>query len=189
MFKLLCDPGAEILVPTPSYPLFEYLAAFEGVRPIPYRLVYDGAWFIDFDHLRAAVTARTRAIVLVTPNNPTGSAVAAAEASRLIELSRDTRIPLIVDEVFLDYPLRAEASLTSFAACDEALTFSLSGLSSKAAGMPQLKLAWIVVNGPQTETQSAIERLELITDTFLSVSTPCAAGIARSVAHRRFHSG
>src|SRR5947209_1655966 len=105
LFKLFCDPGDEILVPTPSYPLFECLAAVECVRPVPYRLVYDGSWFIDFDHLRAMVTKRTRAIVLVSPNNPTGSACKGEEALRIAALARDEGLPLIVDEVFLDYPL------------------------------------------------------------------------------------
>jgi hypothetical protein len=177
LFKLLCDPGDDILVPTPSYPLFEYLAAVESVRPAPYSIHYDGSWYIDSKEVRASMTDRTRAIILVSPNNPTGSCLKKQEVSNLLALSRETSVPLISDEVFLDYPLDGAARLPSLCSRDGPLTFSLGGLS-KSAGMPQMKLGWIVVNGDRAESQQAIARLELLFDTFLSVNTPVQKALA-----------
>jgi aspartate/methionine/tyrosine aminotransferase len=172
LFKVLADPGDEVVVPRPSYPLFEFLAALESVRIVQYPLVYDGAWAIDFDALNGAITPRTRAIVVVNPNNPTGSFLKLDERGELIRIGRDHRLAIVSDEVFSDYafeddPRRAR-TLTD---TSEVLSFSLSGLS-KVAGLPQLKLGWMTVNGPSDLRREAFERLEFIADTYLSVSTP-----------------
>jgi len=162
-------------VPRPSYPLFDYLAALESVRMVPYSLVYHGAWAIDFDTLRNAITPRTRAIVVVNPNNPTGSFLRRDEYEILVRLCRDNDLAIISDEVFSDYALTDDARrISTLAAADEVTIFSLSGLS-KIAGLPQIKLGWMVVNRPE-----AMGRLEFIADTYLSVSTPvqwAAAGL------------
>jgi alanine-synthesizing transaminase len=166
VFKLLADPGDEILVPRPSYPLFDFLAALEAVRVMQYPLVYHGSWTIDFDALTRSITPRTRAIVLVNPNNPTGSFLKQTELAELIPLCRDHSLAIISDEVFSDYALDANPQLVrSLTTVDEVLTFCLSGLS-KVAALPQLKLGWIVTS------EQAFERLELIADTYLSVSAP-----------------
>lgn len=162
LFKLLADPGDEILTPRPSYPLFEYLAALESVKVRQYPLRYDGAWHLDFAELERAVSARTRAIVVVNPNNPTGSFVSAEEWDRLQKLG----IPILSDEVFSDYGFDRAAPPRSD---DRAVTFTMSGLS-KIAGLPQMKLGWIVASG--AEADQALERLEWIADTYLSVATP-----------------
>jgi alanine-synthesizing transaminase len=170
LFKLLCDPGVEVLIPRPSYPLFSFLANLESVKAVPYRLEYDHGWFIDLPHLRSRITPRTRAIVLVNPNNPTGSFIKRHELEQLIEFCLAHDLALISDEVFADYSLRSDAErVPCLAANAKALTFSLSGLS-KVAGLPQMKLGWIAANGPGHE--EALQRLELIADTYLSVSTP-----------------
>ena len=166
LFKLLCDPGDGVLVPAPSYPLFEHLAELEGVQAVPYRLAYDGAWHIDQDFLRRAMTPQVRAIIVVSPNNPTGQYLRADELGGLAALG----LPLIIDQVFEQFPLsrRRPPAVPPPPAC---LTFALDGLS-KRAGSPQLKLSWTVVSGPERERREARERLELIADTFLSVGTP-----------------
>jgi alanine-synthesizing transaminase len=177
LFKLLADPGDNVLVPRPSYPLFEYLAAMESVEVRQYPLVYHGAWSMDLDALAAAITERTRAIVVVHPNNPTGSYVKHGELDALVRLCGERKLAFISDEVFSDYdfapdPHRAP-SAASVTGC---LAFALSGLS-KIAGLPQMKLGWIVVSGPPALRREAFEKLEWIADTYLSVSTPvqCAA--------------
>lgn len=170
LFKLLADPGDQVLVPRPSYPLFEFLAALESVCPVQYPLVYEGRWTIDFYALRRSITPRTRAIVIVNPNNPTGSFLKQRELQQLIALCQTRQIAIISDEVFSDYAFGPdEQRVASLSAVDDVLTFVLSGFS-KVLGLPQLKLGWIVASGP--ETQPAIERLELIEDTYLSVGTP-----------------
>ncbi|HYL39354.1 MAG TPA: pyridoxal phosphate-dependent aminotransferase [Bryobacteraceae bacterium] len=172
VFKLLADPGAEVLVPRPSYPLFEYLAALESVRPVDYPLVYHGRWAIDFEALRSRVTARTRAIVLVNPNNPTGSFLKQSELTQLIPICRQHDLAIVSDEVFSDYAWEPDPQrIRSLVDVEEVPTFVLSGLS-KVAGLPQLKLGWIVAGGPTSTRQQAMERLELISDTYLSVGTP-----------------
>jgi alanine-synthesizing transaminase len=168
LFKLLCDPGEAVLVPCPSYPLFEHLARYEGVEAVPYPLSYDGSWHVDLDALRRAVTERTRAIVVVSPNNPTGSFLKRDELAKMAELG----IPIVSDEVFGEYafeddPKRALSALTA----DGALVFALDGLS-KLAALPQMKLAWITASGPDAEVDKALEGLELILDTFLSPGAP-----------------
>lgn len=172
LFKLLCNPGDEVLIPSPSYPLFEYLAQAEAVKTAPYRLVYEGGWFIDLDSVRNAISARTKAIVVVNPNNPTGSFLKAAELEALVEIAVRRELSLISDEVFMTYPASGpDDRVRTLIGRDEILNFSLNGLS-KTAGMPQLKLGWMVVNGPQEEARAALEKLELLLDTYLSVGTP-----------------
>lgn len=168
LFKLLCDPGDELLVAAPSYPLLEHLAAFEAVHLVPYPLGYDGAWHIDLDALRRARTDRCRALVVVSPNNPTGSYLKRDELAAIGELG----LPIVSDEVFVSYafgedPRRARSVLEA----GGVLSFALGGLS-KLAGLPQLKLAWMALGGPEALVGEALGRLELIQDAYLSVATP-----------------
>lgn len=170
LFKLLCDPGDEVLTPRPSYPLFEFLASLESVQVKQYPLVYHEGWWLDFEALRRMVTPRTRAILLVNPNNPTGSFLKRTELDQLTALAHTNGLAILSDEVFADYAFAPDASrVASLAHCGDVLTFTLSGLS-KVCALPQMKLGWIVANGPRHE--EALERLELIADTYLSVSTP-----------------
>ncbi len=170
IFRLLCEAGDEILVPAPSYPLFEFLADLADIRLIPYLLLYDHGWQIDFDSLRAALTPRSRAVLVVHPNNPTGSFVKPREAAELAEICVAREMAIVADEVFLDYTGGAAPAHT-FAFHNAALTFTLSGLS-KISLLPQMKLAWTVVGGPHAIAQTAVDRLEIIADTYLSPSTP-----------------
>src|SRR5690349_21370110 len=170
IFRLLCNPDDEILVPKPSYPLFEFLADLQDVKLVPYTLLYDHGWQIDFPSLYSAVTPRTRAVVVVHPNNPTGSYVGEDERETLNSFCREYKLAIVADEVFLDYP-HDGAFRPSFAANSEALTFTLSGLS-KISALPQMKAAWLVTNGPEEQVQPALARLEVIADTFLSMSAP-----------------
>jgi len=169
VFRLLCNPGDEVLVPTPSYPLFQFLADLQDVRLVPYALFYDHGWHIDVHLLESALTAHSRAIVLVHPNNPTGSYVSEIEAEQLNELCRQRGMALLVDEVFLDYDLGVRRP--SFAFNSGALTFTLSGIS-KVSALPQMKLAWMVCSGPEELVRPALERLEVIADTYLSMNAP-----------------
>ena len=170
VFRLLCNPGEEILVPKPSYPLFEFLADLGDVKLVPYPLLYDHGWQIDFDSLYKAASTRSRGVILVHPNNPTGSFVAASEMAALNDFCRDYDLALIVDEVFLDYS-HDGALRSSFVTNDNALTFTLSGVS-KISALPQMKLAWVVASGPKEAVREAGPRLEIIADTFLSLNTP-----------------
>jgi alanine-synthesizing transaminase len=169
LFKLLTDPGDEVLVPSPSYPLFEHLARLESVRGVPYRLAYDGAWHVDLQSVRRALTPRTRAIIAVNPNNPTGSFLKRDELAALASLG----LPLVGDEVFGEFSLRDDAARAPsvLAASGAPLVFSLGGLS-KSAALPQMKLAWIAVGGEPEPVDSALARLEVIADAFLSVGAP-----------------
>ena len=176
LFKLLCDPGDLVAVPRPSYPLFDHLTALEGVSVHPYTLTYDGRWTIDFATL-ASAPARTRAVLLVSPNNPTGSFVSAGEIVELERFCSERGWALVTDEVFADYPLDVTTPVTDLAARSSVLSFSLGGLS-KTVGLPQLKLGWIVLGGPAAVRRQARERLELIADSFLSVSTPVQVAAA-----------
>jgi hypothetical protein len=172
LFKLLCDPRDEVLVPQPSYPLFDQLAALESVRPVAYPLRYHGGWFFDVEEVRRALTPRTRAILVVNPNNPTGSFLKRDEARGLAALAAERDLALVSDEVFADYGFAAdEERVTTLAGEAGALTFCLSGLS-KLVGLPQLKLGWIVTGGPEAVRNEALERLEHIADTYLSVAAP-----------------
>jgi alanine-synthesizing transaminase len=200
VFRLLCNAGDELLVPKPSYPLFEFLADLQDVKLVPYPLIYEHGWQMDFPSLEKAVTERTRGVLVVHPNNPTGSYVQVGEARLLNALCRAHGLALIADEVFLDYWLGvsgisgAEARTTaephgsaesaapsqnavggsgqpSFAGNQEVLTFALSGLS-KISALPQMKVAWVVTSGPWELAESAMGRLEVIADTYLSMNAP-----------------
>jgi len=171
LFKLLCDPEDRVLVPRPSYPLFEHLTRLEAVHAEPYDLEYHGRWTIDFDCLARAADAGARAILVVSPNNPTGSYLTRRELARLSDICDRSGLALIVDEVFADYPLDApDDRVTDVALAVDPLAFSLGGLS-KAAGLPQLKLGWIVVGGAAAKRDEALHALELIADSYLSVAT------------------
>lgn len=184
LLRLLCDPGDEVLVAQPSYPLFDFLADLDDVRLRPYPLFYDHGWWIDIAELERAITARTRAIIVVNPNNPTGHWTRPAEREHLEELCVRHGLALIVDEVFLDYPLRQNAAARSFACEDHpALTFVLSGMS-KIAGLPQMKAAWIATAGPEHAKAEALSRLEIIADTFLSMNAPIQLALPSWLAGR-----
>jgi len=170
VFRLLCEAGDEILVPAPSYPLLEFLADLADIRLTPYPLLYDHGWQIHLSGLRAALTPKSRALLVVHPNNPTGSFVKPREAAELAAICAERELAVVADEVFLDYADGAILAPT-FALDDSVLTFTLSGLS-KIVALPQMKLAWIAVSGPETLAQQAIGRLEVIADTYLSPSTP-----------------
>jgi aspartate/methionine/tyrosine aminotransferase len=183
VFKLLCDPGDDVLVPQPSYPLFDMLARFESVRLVPYRLAYDGAWHVDLDSVRRAIGARTRAILVVHPNNPTGSFLSRAELDALAA----TGLPIVSDEVFASYgfsaspdPRRADSAALARGA---SLVFALGGLS-KLAALPQMKLAWMALGGEPSRVSEAMARLELVADAFLSVSTPVQHALPGVLASR-----
>jgi aspartate/methionine/tyrosine aminotransferase len=182
IFRLLCEPGDEILVPAPSYPLFEFLADLADVRLVPYPLLYDHGWQIDFVSLRAAITPRSRAVMVVHPNNPTGSFVKPQEADQLAGICSEKGMAIVADEVFLDYSGTPDLTRT-FALHESALTFTLSGLS-KISLLPQMKLAWMVVSGPPSLVQTAVERLEIIADTYLSPSTPVQLALPPFLALR-----
>jgi alanine-synthesizing transaminase len=182
-FRLLCDPGDEVLVPQPSYPLFEFLAGIQDVQLRPYELVYDHGWQIEFESLRGAITPRTRAIMVVHPNNPTGHFTRLWELERLNELCREHELALVADEVFLDYALHGAEPPLSFAANDAALTFTLSGLS-KICALPQIKVAWLTVSGPPALASAALERLDVIADTYLSPNAPVQWAIPELLATR-----
>lgn len=170
LFKLLCNPGERVLVPRPSYPLFDHLTRLEGVHATPYDLEYHGRWVIDV-HGIAAAPDDTRALLLVSPNNPTGSYVTADELERISAICRERQWALVADEVFADYTLDADRPVTDIASRSDVLSFTLGGLS-KSVGLPQLKLGWIVAGGPAAERSAALSALELIADSFLSVATP-----------------
>ena len=190
VFRLLCNAGDELLVPKPSYPLFEFLADLQDVKLVPYPLIYDHGWQMDFPSMEKAVTARTRGVVIVHPNNPTGSYVHAEERGLLNAFCRERGLALIVDEVFLDYALRSDGTVElhstgqpkaalptsavqqlSFVSNREVLTFTLSGLS-KISALPQMKVAWVVTSGPDEIAHTALARLEVIADTYLSMNAP-----------------
>ena len=184
---MLCEPGDEIAIVQPSYPLFEFLAAIQDLKLRPFRLIYDHGWQIDFHALRQAIGPRTRAILLVHPNNPTGHFVRRGEADQLQSICVEHGLALVVDEVFLDYQIGAApgAGLAhgSFASSDRALTFVLSGLS-KIAALPQMKIGWIAVGGPDALVGGAMSRLEIISDTYLSLSMPLQRALPALLAER-----
>lgn len=184
LFKLICNPGDEVLVPQPSYPLFEMLTRLEGIEPVAYRLEHHGAWSIDRASLERAMTGRTRAVLAVSPNNPTGSMMRASDFEWLAALCARSSTAIIADEVFADYPLKPRPDACRLAGDRRALTFSLGGLS-KSAGLPQVKLGWIVVSGPDDLAAAAIERLAVISDTYLSVSTPVQVAARRLIESGR----
>jgi alanine-synthesizing transaminase len=182
VFRALCNPGDEILVPAPSYPLFDFLADIQDVKPVRYPLVYDYGWQIDFPALEGAITPRTRAVIVVHPNNPTGHFCSAREAARLNEICSRRQMAVIADEVFLDFALAAEKP-QSFAANTSSLAFTMSGLS-KISGLPQMKFAWLVASGPRESKSQALARLEVIADTYLSMNAPVQHAAAALLAQR-----
>jgi aspartate/methionine/tyrosine aminotransferase len=177
LFKLLGNPGQTVLVPEPSYPLFDYLARLEGIEPRPYRLSFDGRWHIDFHSFDVRGAA---AIVVVSPNNPTGSFLSTGDCHHLAELAATHGLAIIADEVFADFALSPAADAVTVLAAEStpALTFSLGGLS-KASGLPQMKLGWIAASGPDVLVQPALANLELVADTYLSVGTPVQLALPR----------
>ncbi|HET9401677.1 MAG TPA: pyridoxal phosphate-dependent aminotransferase [Candidatus Acidoferrales bacterium] len=182
ILRLLCEPGDEILVPAPSYPLFEYLADLNDVCLGHYPLLYDHGWQIDLESLRVALTPRTQAILVVHPNNPTGSFVKPQEAEAISAIAAERDLAIVSDEVFLDFA-NAEVRAPSFAFEEGALAFTLSGLS-KISALPQMKLAWTVVSGPAALANAAIGRLEIIADTYLSPGTPVQLALPKLLAIR-----
>ena len=184
LFKLLCDPGDRILVPRPSYPLFEYLANLESADVDTYPLRYDGEWHVVVPAVAEALGPRTRAIVVVHPNNPTGSFLKAEETAALQELAAERKVALVSDEVFADYAFGPDPRRTASLAADgPGLAFSLGGLS-KSCGLPQLKLGWIAVSGPASLRDDALARLEFLADTYLSVGTPVQLALPSILARR-----
>ncbi len=184
LFRLLCDAGDEVLIARPSYPLFDFLGDLEDVQLRSYPLFYDHGWWIDFAEMERLIGPRTRAVVVVHPNNPTGHATGAAERQQMYEVCARHGLALLVDEVFLDYPLREGVKLRSFAAGEApALTCVLSGLS-KVAGLPQMKVGWVAVRGTEEERREAMSRLEVIADTFLSMNAPVQRALPAWMAGR-----
>jgi aspartate/methionine/tyrosine aminotransferase len=182
VFRILCNPGDEVLIPTPSYPLFDLLADIQDVRLVRYPLIYDHGWQIAFHALEAALTPRTRAIIVVHPNNPTGHFVKPDERSGLNRICAGRQLAIIADEVFLDFALSSKRHL-SWVANSEVLTFTMSGLS-KMCGLPQMKAAWLAASGPKDLTTRALERLEVIADTYLSMNAPIQHAISEFLQQR-----
>ncbi|HEU4416183.1 MAG TPA: pyridoxal phosphate-dependent aminotransferase [Candidatus Angelobacter sp.] len=170
VFRLLCNPGDELLIPTPSYPLFDFLADVNDVKLIRYPLFYDHGWHIDLHSLEQAVTPRTRGIIVVHPNNPTGHYTRAQEIARLNQICSARQMAIVADEVFLDFAL-AGGPRESFVANTGALTFTMSGVS-KISGLPQMKFSWLAVSGPEDLKREALARLEMVADTYLSMNAP-----------------
>lgn len=181
-FRLLCESGDEVLVPTPSYPLFEFLADLHDVKLVPYPLMYDHGWQIDFHSLEQKITPRTRAVIVVHPNNPTGSYVKHSEAKYLSAICGSAELAIIADEVFLDYAIEVQGR--SFAGNEGCLTLTMSGLS-KVSGLPQMKVAWLAVSGPAGLRQEAVDRLEVIADTYLSMNAPMQYAVSELLQSRR----
>lgn len=184
LFKLLCEPGDEVLVPRPSYPLFEHLTALEGVKATFYDLEYHGVWSIDRSSVERALGPRTRAILVVSPNNPTGSMLRCDDRAWLDATCSHREMSVVCDEVFGDYRLESAPDAVASAIDGQpprALTFVLGGLS-KSVGLPQLKLAWTAVSGPVALVDAALAHLEVIYDAYLSVSTPVQLALGRLLA-------
>jgi len=185
VFRLLANAGDKILAPQPSYPLFDFLGALNDVEVTPYPLVYDDGWQVDLEALASRWESRSRAVLVVHPNNPTGSYIKKRELGRMIEICHQSRAAIIADEVFADYGFGEDAErVATHAQNSQALTFTLSGLS-KISALPQMKLGWIVVNGPPELRSQAQARLEVIADTYLSVSAPVALATPAWLVHRR----
>ena len=180
LFKLLADPGDAVLVPRPSYPLFEHLTRLDAIAARPYDLEYHGSWSIDFASVESAFDAAVRAVLVVSPNNPTGSFITRGDLGELAAICAARDIAIVADEVFVDYELEpgARAAAGRAIARNDVLSFTLGGLS-KSVGLPQVKLGWIAVGGPAPLVAAAIERLELICDTYLAVATPVQQAAAR----------
>ena len=183
VFRLLCNPGDELLVPKPSYPLFEFLADLQDVKLVPYPLIYDHGWQMDFPSLDKVVTGRTRGVVVVHPNNPTGSYVHADEQESLNRFCREHQLAIIADEVFLDYAHNG-APERSFATNEDVLTFTLSGVS-KISALPQMKVAWVATSGPARQVDAALALLDVISDTYLSMNAPIQWALPALLEQRR----
>jgi alanine-synthesizing transaminase len=185
VFRLLCNAGDELLVPKPSYPLFEFLADLQDVKLAPYPLIYDHGWQMDFPSMEKAVTSRTRGVVVVHPNNPTGSFVRTEEEKLLNSFCKAHELAVIADEVFLDYGIGGSAPpRASFVANRDVLTFTLSGLS-KISALPQMKVSWIVTSGPADDVTEAVGRLEVIADTYLSMNAPIQWAVPELLMQRK----
>jgi alanine-synthesizing transaminase len=183
LFRLLADAGDEVLIAQPSYPLFDFLAQLEDISLAPYPLFYDHGWHLDIEALRRLIGPKTRAIALVHPNNPTGHLTKLAERQALESLCADHGLALIVDEVFLDYVLTGETPQSFAAGEHPVLTFVLSGLS-KVAALPQMKAAWLAAFGPEQDLKRALDRLEIIADTFLAMNAPIQCALPAWLAKR-----
>jgi len=183
VFRTLCNPGDEVLIPSPSYPLFDFLAEIQDVKLVRYPLIYDHGWQIDFHALEQAITARTRAVIVVHPNNPTGHFTRAPERTKLNAICSAHQMGIVADEVFLDFALNG-SSAESFVTNSGVLTFTLSGLS-KIAGLPQMKAAWLAVSGPQELKRVAVARLEVIADAYLSPNAPVQLAMAAFLEERQ----
>src|SRR5271154_5962840 len=184
--RTLCNPDDEVLIPEPSYPLFEFLADIQDVRLARYPLVYDYGWQIDFHALGQAITPRTRGVIVVHPNNPTGHFTKPDDMRKLNEICAARDLAIIADEVFLDFALK-HTQIATFATNSEALTFTMSGLS-KICGLPQMKAAWLIVGGPAARKAEALARLEVIADTYLSMSAPIQWALPALLGQRhKFH--
>jgi len=171
LFRLLCNSGENVVVPKPGYPLCDDLARLNDVTLRTYRFHYAGSWHLDEGSLREAVTSSTRAIVVIHPNNPTGNYLAPDEQRMIAQIAREHGLAIIADEVFLTFPFEPSSTVSSCARMDAPIVFALNGLS-KLAGLPQLKLGWISVHGDDAVAAQAMQRLEMMADTFLSVNTP-----------------
>ena len=183
VFRMLCNPGDEILIPEPSYPLFAFLADIQDVKLARYPLVYDYGWQINFHALQQAITPRTRGVIVVHPNNPTGHFTKSHEREKLNEICCSRNLAIIADEVFLDFALQGQPPF-SFAGNSKALTFTMSGLS-KISGLPQMKAAWLVTSGPEELKSQALALLEIIADTYLSMNAPVQHAIPALLEQRQ----
>lgn len=184
LFRLLCEPGDQILTPQPSYPLFDFLADMTGVELRRYPLLYDHGWELDFDALKAAVTPRTRAVLTVNPNNPTGSTLSARERERLMRFAIMHDLAIISDEVFADFSWGDEPPFPTLESRGSVLIFGINGVS-KISGLPQMKLGWITIRGSVGPDADAAARLEVMGDTFLPVSTPTQIAARTLLDQRR----
>jgi len=184
VFRTLCNPGDEILIPEPSYPLFAFLADIQDAKLVRYPLDYDYGWQINFHALQRSITPRTRGMIVVHPNNPTGHFTKPRELEKLNEICSSRNLAIIADEVFLDFALQEGRVPFSFAHNSAALTFTMSGLS-KISGLPQMKAGWLITSGPEQLKQQALARLEIIADTYLSVNTPVQLAIPALLEQRQ----
>lgn len=179
IFRLITNPGDEILVSAPSYPLLSYLSQLNDINLKYYKLIYDGEWHIDFDSVKKSLSPRTRIFVCINPNNPTGSYIKRDEYEQISEIALQNNLVIISDEVFWDYNIISDmSSIISFSNCHDVPTFTLNGIS-KLLALPQMKLGWIVINGPASFRLSAMNRLELISDTFLNVNIPSQNALSK----------
>ena len=184
LFRLVANYGDHVLFPTPSYPLFTFLTDLNDIKMNYYELIYDDFWRIDFESLEEAIDRKTKAIVVVNPNNPTGSFIKREEMDRLNAYCQENRLAIISDEVFGDFPVVEREDAASFLNNAKTLSFVLGGIS-KTLGLPQMKLSWIIVSGPQGEVDASLDRLEVIADTYLSMTTPTQNALGDWFSHRK----